>query len=94
MTAARLTPFAGLQFFTRCSDGSLNLVSRHWPNRLCWSWIIGWSRLPRGMRHVRFWRIAFNHGSQQGVDLWFWCLRLHTQNYIDASSDHRRERAE
>lgn len=33
-------PFAGLAFFTRCSDGGLNIVSRHWPHHLCWSWLI------------------------------------------------------
>lgn len=35
-------PFAGLVFFERVNDGSLNIVSRHWPHLLCWSWLLNW----------------------------------------------------
>jgi hypothetical protein len=35
-------PFAGLVFWTLCSDGQRMLVSQHYPHLLCWSWMVRW----------------------------------------------------
>lgn len=30
----------GLRFFTRCSDGGINIASLHRPSSLTWSWLL------------------------------------------------------
>lgn len=40
----RLGPTAGLAFWTRTNTpGCWNLVSRHWPHKLCWDWLVSLS---------------------------------------------------
>lgn len=57
---------AGLSVFRKTSgDRHWNLLSRHWPHRLCWSWIISAS-LPRsgeGARTGLFISRPFRRGS-------------------------------
>lgn len=40
----RRRPFAGLQFWTPCNDGTHNIAARHWPSSLTWSWIVAFQR--------------------------------------------------
>ena len=49
------------RFFSRASDDSLVLLSRHLRDRMCWSWFIGWGKP---------WATWI--GRQPGIQDYFW----------------------
>jgi hypothetical protein len=66
-------PFAGLHWFSRCSDDAPMIVARHYPHLLCWSWSITWR--PHGPLWVHFMR----HNC--GGNAWIGSLCFDWQNY-------------
>lgn len=68
-------PFAGLAFFRRTSDPTVtDLVSRHWPHLMCWSWGLSWHRQKGDERYG--WRPI-----RLGNSILVWRLRLSWQDY-------------
>jgi hypothetical protein len=77
----RLGRFAGLRFFQRTNTGGWNVISQHWPHKLCWDWFINWSPYRGahwdGPRMVKFWGPSYG---SMGAWLWFGRLALHWQD--------------
>lgn len=76
-------PFAGLRFFSRCSDGSALVVSRHWPHQLCWSWGLYWDWPARTPWRGHFYRTNTGGSWRLGPFRWSW------QNYDDMVATSR-----
>jgi hypothetical protein len=73
-------PFAGLRWFTRDSGGGLNIVSRHWPHMLCWSWLLSWHWPDRRKGEGSRWRpFVYRHNGGGWASAG--PFRLHWQNY-------------
>lgn len=60
----------GLSFFRRTSAGTINLVSLHRPDQLCWSWLLNWAPWP--FWFPKFYRQRGRNGGGWGIGpLWF-----------------------
>lgn len=62
-TWKRKNYFAGLAFFNRTSSRlCFNIISRHWPHLLCWSWLISVDfGLPRSWMRFGFYHVNKRH---------------------------------
>lgn len=82
-TRQRLGLLAGLTLMSKNNTGGYQVVSRHWPHKLCWDWTLGWHPhrpgYDDGCRRVFF---RWSHDYRVGeLGIWFGTIRLAWQDY-------------
>lgn len=72
---------AGLNFWSKTNqDGARVLISRHWPHRLCWSWMVWVSRNRPGYEKNRIGLVVVRPYRVFNLMLWKWRVSFHWQD--------------